>query len=41
MLFLNDSRGGVEDTEGGFALSGVVGDAKLEEDGEQFAPLFV
>lgn len=41
MLLLDDARGGVEDTEGRFALSGVIGSAQLEEDGKQFVPLLV
>lgn len=41
MLLLNYSRSGVEDTEGRLALSRVISDAQLEENGKQFGPGFV
>lgn len=41
MLLLDDPWCSVENTEGRLALSGVIGDAKLEKDSEQLRPVLI
>lgn len=41
VLLLDDARGSVEDTEGGFSLARLIGNAQLEKNSEQFGPRLV